>query len=67
LKWETQTAYGAGIDFTVLKGPFNGTLDYFNKSQKDLLFYRIWRSRRQIQGIGLTYLVTLEIQGLRLA
>nr|WP_294947762.1 SusC/RagA family TonB-linked outer membrane protein [uncultured Mucilaginibacter sp.] len=38
LKWETQTAYGAGIDFTVLKGRLTGTLDYFNKSQKDLLF-----------------------------
>ncbi|MDB5127608.1 SusC/RagA family TonB-linked outer membrane protein [Mucilaginibacter sp.] len=38
LKWETQTAYGAGIDFTVLKGRLNGTVDYFNKSQADLLF-----------------------------
>jgi len=38
LKWETQTAYGAGIDFTVLKGRLSGTIDYFNKSQKDLLF-----------------------------
>lgn len=40
LKWETQTAYGAGIDFTILKGRLSGTLDYFNKSQKDLLFYQ---------------------------
>jgi TonB-linked SusC/RagA family outer membrane protein len=38
LKWETQTAYGAGLDFTVLKGRLSGTIDYFNKSQKDLLF-----------------------------
>jgi iron complex outermembrane receptor protein len=40
LKWETQTAYGAGIDFTVLKGRLTGTVDYFNKSQKDLLFFQ---------------------------
>jgi TonB-linked SusC/RagA family outer membrane protein len=38
LKWETQTAYGAGIDFSVIKGRLTGTIDYFNKSQKDLLF-----------------------------
>jgi TonB-linked SusC/RagA family outer membrane protein len=38
LKWETQTAYGAGLDFTILKGRITGTIDYFNKSQKDLLF-----------------------------
>lgn len=38
LKWETQTAYGAGIDFTVLRGRLSGTVEYFNKSQKDLLF-----------------------------
>jgi TonB-linked SusC/RagA family outer membrane protein len=38
LRWETQTAYGAGIDFSVLKGRLTGTLDYFNKSQKNLLF-----------------------------
>ncbi|QHS57765.1 SusC/RagA family TonB-linked outer membrane protein [Mucilaginibacter sp. 14171R-50] len=41
LKWETQTAYGAGIDFSVLKGRLNGTVDYFNKSQSDLLFLDI--------------------------
>jgi outer membrane receptor protein involved in Fe transport len=40
LKWETQTAYGAGIDFTILNGRLTGTIDYFNKSQKDILFYQ---------------------------
>ncbi|SEP19808.1 SusC/RagA family TonB-linked outer membrane protein [Mucilaginibacter sp. OK283] len=38
LKWETQTAYGAGIDFSILNGRISGTVDYFNKSQKNLLF-----------------------------
>jgi iron complex outermembrane receptor protein len=38
LKWETQTAYGAGLDFSLMNGRLTGTLDYFNKSQKDLLF-----------------------------
>ena len=38
LKWETQTAYGAGIDFSILNSRLTGTIDYFNKSQKNLLF-----------------------------
>ncbi|MET3499412.1 MULTISPECIES: SusC/RagA family TonB-linked outer membrane protein [Mucilaginibacter] len=40
LKWETQTAYGAGIDFSMFKGRLTGTLDYYNKSQTDILFYQ---------------------------
>ncbi|HYH04352.1 MAG TPA: TonB-dependent receptor, partial [Bacillota bacterium] len=38
LKWETQTTYGAGVDFSILGGRVGGSLDYFNKSTKDLLF-----------------------------
>jgi TonB-dependent starch-binding outer membrane protein SusC len=38
LKWETTTQYGAGLDYTILKGRVSGTIDYFNKDTKDLLF-----------------------------
>ncbi|MEO3403640.1 SusC/RagA family TonB-linked outer membrane protein [Mucilaginibacter sp. CAU 1740] len=38
LKWETQTSYGAGIDFSVFNGVLKGSIDYFNKSQTDILF-----------------------------
>jgi TonB-dependent starch-binding outer membrane protein SusC len=38
LRWEQTTQYGAGLDFTVLKGRLSGTLDYFYKSTTDLLF-----------------------------
>lgn len=38
LKWETQTSYGAGIDFSVANGRLKGSIDYFNKSQTDILF-----------------------------
>ena len=38
LKWEQTTQYGAGLDFTILKGRLSGTVDYFNKSTTDLLF-----------------------------
>ncbi|MFD0792357.1 SusC/RagA family TonB-linked outer membrane protein [Mucilaginibacter litoreus] len=40
LRWETTTAYGAGVDFAVLDGRLSGTIDYFNKSTKDLLFFQ---------------------------
>jgi hypothetical protein len=40
LRWETTTAYGAGIDFSILGGRLSGTIDYFNKSTKDLLFFQ---------------------------
>ncbi|MBD1394867.1 SusC/RagA family TonB-linked outer membrane protein [Mucilaginibacter glaciei] len=40
LKWQTNTTYGAGLDFTVLKGRLSGSVDYFNKSIKDLLFFQ---------------------------
>lgn len=38
LKWETTTQYGAGLDFAILKSRLSGTVDYFYKSTKDLLF-----------------------------
>ncbi len=38
IKWEQNTTYGAGIDFTVLKGRLSGSIDYFNKSTTNLLF-----------------------------
>jgi iron complex outermembrane receptor protein len=38
LKWETTTTAGAGIDFAMFNGRLNGSVDYFDKSTKDLLF-----------------------------
>jgi TonB-linked SusC/RagA family outer membrane protein len=38
IKWEQNTTYGAGLDFTVLKGRLSGSVDYFNKSTTNLLF-----------------------------
>jgi TonB-linked SusC/RagA family outer membrane protein len=40
LKWQSNTTYGAGLDFTILKGRLTGSVDYFNKSIKDLLFFQ---------------------------
>jgi len=38
LKWETSVTYNFGLDFSVLQGRLSGTIEYFNKSTKDLLF-----------------------------
>lgn len=40
LKWESTTAYNVGIDFTILKGKISGSIDYFSKDTKDILFPR---------------------------
>jgi TonB-dependent starch-binding outer membrane protein SusC len=38
LKWETTTTYGAGIDFAIIKNRVSGSIDYFLRSTKDLIF-----------------------------
>ncbi len=38
IKWETTTQYGVGLDYVLLSGRLSGTIDYFNKNTKDLLF-----------------------------
>lgn len=38
IKWEQNTTYGAGLDFTVMKGKLSGSIDYFNKTTTNLLF-----------------------------
>lgn len=42
LKWETTTQYGAGIDFSIIHGRLTGTIDYFKKDTKDLLFFNVF-------------------------
>lgn len=38
LRWETTSTINVGIDFSILKNRISGSLDYFNKKSKDLLF-----------------------------
>ena len=40
LKWESTTTANVGADFSLLKGKINGSIDYFNRDTKDLLFPR---------------------------
>ncbi len=38
LKWETTSMLNVGIDFTVLKGRLNGTIEYYDKTTKDMIW-----------------------------
>lgn len=38
LKWETTESWGIGTDFTLLKYRLTGTVDYFYRDTKDLIF-----------------------------
>lgn len=38
LKWETTSAIDIGLDFTFLKGRLSGTVDFYQKNTRDLLF-----------------------------
>ncbi|SKC10906.1 iron complex outermembrane recepter protein [Sphingobacterium nematocida] len=38
LKWESTSMFNVGIDFEVLKGKISGSVEYYNKETKDLLY-----------------------------
>ena len=38
LKWETTKSYGVGTDFELLNNKLTGSLDYFQRDTKDLIF-----------------------------
>lgn len=38
LKWETTTMFNLGLDFAFLNGRINGTIEYYNKSTKDMIW-----------------------------
>lgn len=38
LKWETTTMFNVGLDFAFLNGRINGSVEYYNKSTKDMIW-----------------------------
>lgn len=40
LKWEKNEQFNAGLDFATLGNRLNGSIEYFSRSAKDLLYYR---------------------------
>lgn len=40
LKWETTSSYNAGVDFSLLKGKMQGSVDVYTKTTRDLLIQK---------------------------
>ena len=38
LKWEVNENYGAGLDYSLFKGKIAGSIDYYTRATKDLLY-----------------------------
>ncbi len=38
LKWEINENYGAGLDFSLMKGKLSGSIDYYTRTTRDLLY-----------------------------
>ena len=39
LKWETKTEYNVGVDFGFLGGRLSGSIEYYNRTTNDLLYW----------------------------
>lgn len=40
LTWETSTAWNVGFDFAMFDNKLNGTIEYFGRKSKDMLYYK---------------------------
>ena len=40
LTWETSTSYNVGFDFAMFDNRFTGTIEYFGRKSKDMLYYK---------------------------
>src|SRR4028119_868934 len=41
LKWETDVTFNVGVDFAILNNRLSGSIDYFRRTAKDLLDFRV--------------------------
>ena len=55
LKWETNEQLNFGLDFTLLNGDLNVSMDYFIRTAKDLLLYRQVRSSTGFTNVYTNY------------
>ena len=40
LTWEKSVSYNIGLDFSMLNNRLNGTIEYFGRQQKDMLYFK---------------------------
>lgn len=66
LKWEETSSFNLGLDFGFLNGRVNGTLDYYYKETKDLLFTVNVPAGTNLTDRVLTNIGSVENQGVEL-
>lgn len=52
LKWETQTDFNIGMDFTLFKGKITGSFEYYNRVISDILGWRSLSSNSEVTGVA---------------
>lgn len=67
LKWEETSSYNIGLDFGVLKGRLNGSVEYYYKHTKDLLFEVAVPAGANLTNIILTNIGEMENKGVELS
>ena len=67
LKWETKHEINVGVDFSFLDGRLGGTVDYYNRTTRDLLYWYAVDASKYEAGSMLLNLGSLRNQGVELA
>ena len=67
LKWETKTEYNVGIDFAFLNGRLSGSIEYYNRTTNDLLYWFSVDPSVSPNGSMLGNAGSLQNQGVELA
>ena len=63
LKWETKHEINVGVDFSLLDGRLGGTVDYYNRTTRDLLYWYPVDASKYEAGSMLLNLGSLRNQG----
>ena len=67
LKWETKHEVNVGVDFSFLNGRLSGSVDYYNRTTRDLLYWYSVDAAKYEAGSMLLNLGSLQNQGVELA
>ena len=66
LKWEETASFNVGLDYGILKGRVSGSLEFYQKNTKDLLFERTVPSGSNLTNIILSNIGEFKNTGVEL-
>lgn len=66
LKWEETSSFNAGLDYGILKGRVSGSLEFYQKNTKDLLFERTVPSGSNLTNLLLSNVGEVKNTGIEL-